>query len=93
MIHLDENSQGAKNLFQKYGLTIKEWNEMFASQNGCCKVCGIHSSKLVRRLCVDYCKETGTVRGLICNNCNIMISCAKNQITILESAILYLRKY
>jgi hypothetical protein len=40
---------------------------MRRAQNNRCAICGRRSRK---RLAVDHSHITGTVRGLLCNNCN-----------------------
>lgn len=75
----------------KYNLTIDQWNEMFNSQGGKCKICSIHQSKLNRRLAVDHCRSTSKVRGLLCDTCNRGIGFLKESQEILEAAIKYLK--
>ena len=57
----------------KYGISEDEYLEMHEAQSGCCKICGIHESKLPKRLHVDHCHDTGKVRGLLCAKCNTSI--------------------
>ena len=57
-------------LKRKYGLTIEQWQKMFNEQNGRCKICQKHQSKLKSPLCVDHDHTTGKVRGLLCPSCN-----------------------
>lgn len=80
---------------KKYGgLSAKEYNELFVRSNGVCMICK-KPEKIVRkgkpiRLSVDHCHNTGKVRGLLCHSCNSFIGLAKDDVTILESAIRYL---
>jgi hypothetical protein len=53
-----------------YNITIDEYNKMFDSQNGCCKICGRHQSEFKQRLCVDHDHKTLKIRGLLCHTCN-----------------------
>jgi hypothetical protein len=76
------NKDGYKTLIEKkpdynrqrhlksYGLTLKQWNEAFNSQNGCCKICGRHESGLKRSIVTDHDHVTGEFRGLLCDSCN-----------------------
>ena len=41
-------------------------------------------------LCVDHCHDTGQVRGLLCNRCNLVVS-RSNTPEYLEAAAAYLR--
>lgn len=83
---------------RKYGITIKQYNEMVEQQSGKCVICkkipdyinrnGIKSSKLL----VDHDKSTKRVRGLLCFHCNTGIGQLCHSIDLLEAAIKYLRK-
>lgn len=53
---------------RKYALSRLQFEQMLCDQCGCCAIC---NDKLVNRLCVDHCHDTGTVRGLLCDPCNI----------------------
>jgi hypothetical protein len=75
-----------------YGLEPGQYNEMFNAQQGCCKICNTHQTQLKRKLFVDHCHETGAVRGLLCQPCNTLLGQAKDDITILQNAIAYLKK-
>ena len=78
-------------LMKKYGITTDDYNRMFADQNGCCKICGIHQSELDRRLNVDHNHVTNRVRGLLCMPCNLGIGNFNDNIALLEGAIDYLK--
>lgn len=73
-----------------YSITTDDYNDMFIEQGGCCAICGTHQSKLKKILRVDHCHETGRVRGLLCDGCNIALSRMKDNINILQNAIKYL---
>lgn len=47
---------------RKYGLTLDEYHALGDS----CAICGS-----TKRLCVDHDHNTGEVRGLLCNGCNV----------------------
>jgi hypothetical protein len=54
-------------LSTRYRLTLEEYQEMVAQQQGCCKICG----REVENLVVDHKHdETQKVRGLLCDACN-----------------------
>jgi len=46
-----------------------------------------------RRLAVDHEHSTGTIRGLLCINCNKGLGNFKDNIELLEAAIQYLKNY
>jgi len=79
-----------KYIYSKYNLTIDGYNQLLIEQNGCCKICGRHQTKLKKKLVVDHCHRTGKVRGLLCYNCNLGIGLLFDNQTILQSAINYL---
>jgi hypothetical protein len=58
---------------KRYGLSIEEYTKLFEGQNGCCKICGRHETKMKRPLCIDHCHKTGEVRALLCNKCNQIV--------------------
>jgi hypothetical protein len=57
-------------LKRKYGITPERWQELFAQQEGRCKICQKHQSEFKSTLCVDHNHENGQVRGLLCPSCN-----------------------
>ena len=73
-----------------YGITLDDYNKMWADQAGCCATCGIHSSALTKPLHVDHCHTTGKVRGLLCTQCNTALGMAKDDIQTLKNMIKYL---
>ncbi|MBU2051427.1 MAG: endonuclease VII domain-containing protein [Gammaproteobacteria bacterium] len=60
-------------VLKRGGITLEEYNQMFAKQNGCCAICGKHQSELKNRLAIDHNHETGEIRGLLCTSCNITL--------------------
>lgn len=78
-----------------YGLTRDEYHDMFVKQNGRCAICGEQETAEIRgktlSLCVDHDHETGTVRGLLCADCNRALGMFKDSPERLERAIQYLR--
>lgn len=78
-----------------YGLTIKDWEQMFEQQHGCCAICEKHQSELKKPLCVDHNHETKQIRGLLCYRCNPAIGAlgADYGTDLLQKAIEYVREY
>ena len=69
-----------KTLRRKYGITLTQYDEMFAAQGGVCALCKRSETTNRRkrgegreRLAVDHCHDTGRVRGLLCFKCNTAI--------------------
>ena len=61
--------QLAYKLKSKYGMTLEEFDEMLAAQDGVCAVCG-DPPRGGKRLHVDHDHSTGAVRGLLHGSCN-----------------------
>ena len=53
-------------LLKKYGLTLRQYDDMFEEQHGCCVICGRHQSEFKQKLAVDHNHTTGKVRALLC---------------------------
>ena len=77
-----------KRLKLRYGITIEQYEEMVASQNGCA-VCG-HYSENGSRLVVDHDHVTGKVRGLLCHNCNLTLGKFEDNISWIKNLAAYL---
>ena len=60
---------------KKYGITLKQYNEILTKQNGVCLLCGNKTAykNKGRNLFVDHDHETGKIRGLLCSRCNTVI--------------------
>lgn len=68
---------------------------MLESQNGGCAICGatkVVQKNTVRKLSVDHCHETNTVRGILCQKCNQGLGLFDDSIDKLTNAIQYLEK-
>ena len=81
--------QRATQLKAKYGITIADFDAMFAAQNGCCKVCDVKLDVYTRFVSespvnkattahIDHCHSTGRVRGLLCLRCNSAVGYLKD---------------
>ncbi len=57
---------------RKYGIDQKQRDAMVAEQDGKCYTCGKPEAESRHgQLCVDHCHDTGTVRRMLCNVCNL----------------------
>ena len=79
-------------LRRKYGITIKEYDEMFRAQNGVCGICGREPHPTIS-LHVDHDHETGKVRGLTCFRCNQALGAFGEDPTFLRAAAAYLDRH
>ena len=85
--HFERNPRAMKkyNLKKYFGLSLEQFDAMMIRQNGLCAVC-----REEKKLYVDHCHKTQVVRGLLCNNCNLLLGHAQEERTRLEAAIRYL---
>lgn len=81
------------NLRNKYNLTVEEFNELLASQDGKCAICRTDEwPGNGHRPHVDHCHSTNKVRGALCHDCNLGLGHFKDRIDLLEAAIAYLKR-
>ena len=60
-----------RQLKRKFGIGLKDYNDLFMKQDGCCALCGTHAlTQRFENFAVDHCHKTGKVRGLLCIGCN-----------------------
>lgn len=66
----------AGHLKRKFGITLAQYDDMFAEQQGLCAICqnpevdvDARTGRL-RYLAIDHCHASGSVRGLLCRRCN-----------------------
>jgi hypothetical protein len=80
-------------LRKKYGMTLRDFQDMYEHQDFRCAICGerdrIQDQSKRKRLSIDHDHETGKVRGLLCQRCNVMIGMARDNPDILRRAALY----
>lgn len=74
----------------KYGMTIEDYDRMFAEQNGGCAICGGTPTR-TEHLHVDHDHETGRIRGLLCDSCNLGLGKFRDDPDVLAKAAAYLR--
>lgn len=86
-------SQMAYKIKSKYGLTLSEYDKMLEAQDGRCAICKKTPEEIGRRLSVDHSHETGEIRGLLCNSCNIGVGYLQNSSEACEQAASYLRSH
>lgn len=66
----------ASKYMSRYGITIEQYDAMFAAQGGVCAICDKPPKN--RRLDVDHDHSTGQVRGLLCAPCNRLVGFFEN---------------
>ena len=78
-----------QSLKRAYGITIEDYEIMFRSQYGVCKICA-SPPQTGKNLFVDHCHDTGVVKGLLCTRCNSSLGHARDSISILLRMVDYL---
>lgn len=93
----DRNPEKMLELYvRKYGLSVTDYFELLGEQKGVCRICGCQETavdrwnKKPKRLSIDHCHSTNTVRGLLCDKCNKGLGCFKDNKHLLQVAISYL---
>lgn len=87
-----------KKRIEDYGGSIEDYDRLFKEQGGRCAICNTPETRIrkdgtLRYLSVDHCHKSQKVRALLCGCCNVMIGMARDDITLLQKAIAYLRQH
>jgi hypothetical protein len=75
---------------------LEQYENILQEQNEVCAIClnpNTNGRKDSNSLYVDHNHSTGKVRGLLCSNCNRMLGLVGDNISTLQSAVLYLKKH
>ncbi len=72
----------------KYGITMDDYDSLYADQKGCCLICSKHKDSLV----IDHNHITGVVRGLLCSGCNTALGQFQDNVDMLTKAIEYIKE-
>ncbi len=96
--HSGKDAHTDARLKRKFGITLEDYNAMFALQKGNCAVCGTKQKIKdkygnFRRLAVDHDHKTGKVRQLLCGPCNTSIGLIKENVKTLNKMIDYIKKH
>ena len=68
-----------RDLQKTYKITLSEYEQLLAKQHNLCAICckeetvRHNNSKNMKKLCIDRDYNTGEIRALICDNCNIFV--------------------
>lgn len=94
----DPDRTRRNNFKRSFGITIEEYDALFAAQKGVCAACGLASKPKKPkgkpiRLAVDHCHKTRFVRGLLCANCNVALGMVNDDISKLKALIEYLESH
>lgn len=83
-----------KRRLKVYGLSEKEYENMWKRQKNSCPICsnGL-DMEAVNTYHIDHDHKTNVVRGILCRSCNLLLGFSKDDVSILLSAIKYIKKY
>jgi len=79
-------------LVKLYGITAKEFDDMFAVQGSRCKACGSLTSRHKHHWNVDHDHKTGKVRGILCWPCNAALGMVQDNSQQLRQLADYLER-
>lgn len=74
-------------LKRNYNITLADFNQIFEAQGKCCAICKATDAP---KWAVDHCHSSGTVRGILCNACNLGLGQFSDSPERLASAQTYL---
>ncbi len=75
----------------KYGISKEEYALMLQTQNGVCFICGETNNG--RRLHIDHDHDTGKVRSLLCQKCNMILGLCGESVNKLDAIAKYIKEY
>jgi hypothetical protein len=76
-----------------YGITVEQYDEMIARQQGKCAICSYEPAPGERRLSVDHDHGTGAVRALLCGRCNVALGMLREDPDLIRAAAEYLEAH
>lgn len=74
-----------------YGITSNDYQNLLILQDSRCGICNDYET-IGRTFAVDHCHKTGSVRGLLCFNCNTALGKFKDSPALLLRIADYLSK-
>jgi hypothetical protein len=81
----------AGHLMRKFNLTLEEYDQMLAAQDGGCAICG-DAPDDGKTFHIDHDHGTGEVRGLLCQRCNHALGLFRESSDLLYAAAEYVAK-
>lgn len=80
----------AQHYKQTYGMTIEERDKMLAAQGGVCAASGCNNPGNKAGWVIDHCHDTGRIRGILCQPCNLSIGFAQESAEKLRRLAMYI---
>lgn len=75
----------------KYGITVDQKSKMIFDQNGRCGCCGELFENEAKKIAVDHCHDTGTIRKILCNKCNFAIGLIDESVEKAQKILEYIK--
>lgn len=79
-------------LVNNYGLSWEEFDSLWETSQGKCRICQKTLEQDSKDTHVDHCHTSGAVRGLLCRHCNQGLGHFRDNPTYLAAAIEYLKE-
>jgi Recombination endonuclease VII len=80
-----------------YGITLDDYNKMFAKQKGKCAICRMPETSMrkgkIINLAVDHNHKTNKIRGLLCMKCNVVLGYFEKHQSDITKVSRYLEKH
>ena len=92
MAQFNATVQRDRNLRNKYGISLDEWEKQFAEQGEVCAICGIDYPAGAKGWSTDHDHETGQFRGILCVRCNRGLGSFLDSPSALRAAADYLEE-
>lgn len=83
----------ASRRLRRHGVSAHTYEFLMRSQDGKCADCERPFANLESPPCVDHDHDTGRVRALLCNACNLRIGMAHHSVDELIRDVIYLLKH
>lgn len=95
---LSDEKKIEASIWRVYKLRYVDWHQMFVDQDFKCKICKTPitqecNQKHKGRGHVDHCHSTGKIRGILCHQCNVAMGLVKDDTSILQNMIGYLKEH
>lgn len=74
-------------------MTHEERDQLLAEQGNVCKACKSSEPRGKKGWVIDHCHETGTIRGILCQTCNIALGMVEDSPDRLQALIDYLHNH
>ena len=75
-----------------FNLSYNDWELLKIKQNNSCAICNKSQDTLTKTMAVDHDHNTGKIRGLLCDSCNLGLGKFQDNIEILENALKYMKE-